>query len=325
MATWSTFRWKNQNWTWDTRSDELTSNSDLLQRSGLESFSPDRKWKAFTRNYNLYLQNLETGEEIQLSKSGRKGLEYASFYGWSDLIEGENGERPDRFTVTWSPDSKKIYTQIVDSETGRKDVYAGLFESPKNSVQNLLSYYRGSPGDSTVVKYIPVVFDLDNKSEKTFPELTSPHFIGINLNWSKDSQSLSGFFIHRGYKTYDLIELNSETGKIRTIYSESADTHIQRDNIFQQVGGQHVYSFLRKVRLESTLPDGLGHRQRNSSALTQGEFVVNRLSYLDEENRIAWLEISGKEAGRNPYFNHLYRLQLDSGELELITKEDALP
>lgn len=315
-----TFRWKNQNWTWDTRNDELNG-IPSPSRSGLESFSPDRKWKAFTRNYNLYLQNLETGEEIQLSKSGQKELEYASFYGWSDLIEGENGERPDRFTVTWSPNSKKIYTQIVDLRLAEK-MYMLDFSKPEKFRPDLLSYYRGSPGDSTVVKYIPVIFDLEKMTEKTFPELTSPHFIGINLNWAKDSQSLSGFFIHRGYKAYDLIELDVDTGKIRTIYSESADTHIQRDNIFRRLeDGTFILSSEKSGWNQLYLMDW--NTGKEIKPLTQGEFVVNRLSYLDEKNRIAWLEISGKEKGRNPYSNHLYRLRLDIGELELITKEDA--
>ena len=196
------------------------------------------------------------------------------------------------------------------------------FSKPEKFRPELLSYYRGSPGDSTVVKYIPVVFDLEKMSEKTFPELTSPHFIGINLNWSKDSQSLSGFIIHRGFKSYDLLEVNAETGKIRTIYSENADTHIQRDHIFHRLeDNTFILSSEKSGWNQLYLMDWATGKE--IKPLTQGEFVVNRLSYLDEENRIAWLEISGKEEGRNPYFNHLYRLQLDSGELELITKEDA--
>jgi len=56
--------------------------------SPMESKSPDGKWIAFIKNYNLFLKLVETGEERQLSHSGVKNYEYASYYGWDDIIEG---------------------------------------------------------------------------------------------------------------------------------------------------------------------------------------------------------------------------------------------
>ncbi|HSF54460.1 MAG TPA: DPP IV N-terminal domain-containing protein, partial [Algoriphagus sp.] len=98
-----TFQWRNHNWNWNTENGSLES-IPMSERNEMETFSPDRKWKAFTRNYNLFVKNLTTGEETQVSFDGKKDFEYASFYGWSDLIYGENGERPAHFSVTWSPD-----------------------------------------------------------------------------------------------------------------------------------------------------------------------------------------------------------------------------
>ena len=74
--------------------------------SPFESKSPDGKWIAYTKNYNLYIKSTQTDLEHQLSFKGKKGYEYASWYGWYDLMEGENGERPKRFYVDWSEDSK---------------------------------------------------------------------------------------------------------------------------------------------------------------------------------------------------------------------------
>lgn len=181
-----TFLWKNQNWTWNMENNSLNA-IPVTERNEMESFSPDRKWKAFSRNYNLFIKNLTTGEEIQLSTDGRKDFEYASFWGWSDLIYGENGERPAHFMVNWSPDSRKIFTQIVDLRIAEK-MYLLDWSKDEKFRPELLSYFRGSPGDSTVVNYIPVIFDLEKKTEKKLPELTAPHFIGINLRWSDDGK-----------------------------------------------------------------------------------------------------------------------------------------
>lgn len=89
-------------------------------RNVMVSKSPDGKWIAYSENYNLYIKSTTDGTVKQLSTKGYKNYEYASYYGWSDIIEGENGERPKRFTVNWSPDSKYIQTSICDLRFGRK-------------------------------------------------------------------------------------------------------------------------------------------------------------------------------------------------------------
>lgn len=64
--------------------------------------------------------NPKAGAVRQLSTLGKKDYEYASYYGWSDIMEGEGGERPKRFTANWSGDSKWIETSISDLRYGRK-------------------------------------------------------------------------------------------------------------------------------------------------------------------------------------------------------------
>jgi dienelactone hydrolase len=315
-----TFLWRNQNWTWNKESNSLQA-IPVTERNEMESFSPDRKWKAFSKNYNLFIKNLATGEEIQLSFDGKKDFEYASYWGWSDMIYGENGERPAHFMVNWSPDSKWIFTQIVDLRIAEK-MYLLDWSKDEKFRPELLSYYRGSPGDSTVVNYIPVVFDLEKKTEKKLPELFAPHFIGINLRWSDDSKMLNGFHIQRGYKEYHLVEVNSDDGKIRKILSESSPTHVNRDNIFRRLKtGQFILSSEKSGWNHLYLFDWNTGNEVN--AITSGDFVVNKLSHFDEEKGIIYFEASGKEADRNPYFNHLYRVNLDGSNLQLLTPENA--
>ncbi|HSF52638.1 MAG TPA: DPP IV N-terminal domain-containing protein [Algoriphagus sp.] len=315
-----TFQWRNHNWNWNTENGSLES-IPMSERNEMETFSPDRKWKAFTRNYNLFVKNLTTGEETQVSFDGKKDFEYASFYGWSDLIYGENGERPAHFSVTWSPDSKKIFTQIVDLRIAEK-MYLLDFSKDEKFRPELVSYYRGSPGDSTVVMYIPVIFDLEKKSEKKLTELSSPHFIGINLRWADDSKSLSGFYLPRGYKEFHLLEIDGESLESRKIYSESSSTHINRDNVFRRLkNGQFIISSEKSGWNQLYLYDWNTGKELNP--ITSGEFVVNKLSHLDEDNGILYFEASGREPGRNPYFNHLYSVNLDGSNLQLLTPENA--
>jgi len=54
------------------------------------------------------------------SYNGKREFEYGTYYGWGDIIKGENGIRPHRFFLTWSPDSRAILSQIVDFRRAEK-------------------------------------------------------------------------------------------------------------------------------------------------------------------------------------------------------------
>ena len=131
-----------------------------------ESKSPDGKWIAFTKDYNLYIKSTDSNEEFQLSTKGKRGYEYASWYGWYDKMEGENGERPKRFYANWSEDSKWIYTSIVDTRNAEK-MYLLDWSIDSLYKPKLLSYFRGSPGDTTMVKVTPVFYNVATRTRTT--------------------------------------------------------------------------------------------------------------------------------------------------------------
>jgi hypothetical protein len=94
----------------------ITDNSS----NQLEEKSPDGKWIAFAKDYNLFIRSTTDGSVRQLSTGGFKNYEYGSWYGWGELIEGENGDRPPHLGVSWSPDSKWIQTYICDLRIAKK-------------------------------------------------------------------------------------------------------------------------------------------------------------------------------------------------------------
>ncbi len=67
-----------------------------------ESISPDKKRAVFIRDYNLWVRDLATTKETQLTSDGIEDFGYATDNGgWSTS---------DRPIVVWSPDSKKVAT-----------------------------------------------------------------------------------------------------------------------------------------------------------------------------------------------------------------------
>ncbi|WP_026957022.1 S9 family peptidase [Algoriphagus vanfongensis] len=315
------FEWRNQQWKFDPKTESLTSEKKPDRGNYDYSVSPDGKWKAYTQNFNLFVENLETGEVNQLSFDGKKGYEYASYWGWSDMMYGENGERPAHFMARWSPDSKFLLTQVVDLRLAEKMFLLDYSQEDKFRPQ-LQSYYRGSPGDSTVVTYTPVLFDIEHKKESKYPALRGTHFNSLNLRWSPDSQTLNGFFVPRGFKEINLLEMDRSTGSLRKIYSEASKTNINTNPILRRLeNGQFIISSEKSGWNQLYLYDWDSGRELQS--ITQGEFVVKNITYIDEAKGVIYFEATGREKDVNPYYNMLYKINLDGSDLQLLTPEKS--
>ena len=75
------------------------------------SLSPDKTKEAFIRDWNLWVRDLNTGKETQLTKDGVKDFGYAT--------DNAGWKHTDAAIVRWSPDSKKIATFQQDQrQTG---------------------------------------------------------------------------------------------------------------------------------------------------------------------------------------------------------------
>ncbi len=288
----------------------------------MERVSPDSQWVAFAKNYNLYLRSVETGEEIQLSTDGTREYTYASYYGWGDIIEGENGDRPENFAVSWSPDSKKISCNIVDTRVAEK-MYLLDWSVDSLFRPRLLGYYRGSPGDSTMVYYHQVVFDVEDQTETKIDLPPAAHIVSPNLRWMPDSDRLVGRYYERGYKARHYVEVDAGTGKVRTFHTETSETSV--NNAFDE------YRLLedRNQILFTSERSGWDHlylldvASGECKALTQGAYLVSGLEYVHEDAELIYFTATGKEPGRNIYYDHLYRVDFAGRQVTLLTPENA--
>lgn len=294
----------------------------MTQATPYETPSPDGKWVAYAQDYNLFVKSTVTGEVIQLSTKGEKNYEYASYYGWFDKMEGEGGDRPQRFYVSWSPDSKRILTSICDLREAEKmyllDWSIDTLYKPK-----MLSYYRGSPGDTTIVKLSPVIFDVEQRKEIK-PDLPpTPHFNSISLDWINNGALLQGTYHARGFQKLYGITVDPVNGKAKTIYTDISDTNIdftyfnweysEKTQQFFLTSERSGWNQIYVVELEGGAP----------KRITQGDYVVKNIFSLDEEKQCLYFSASGKESNHNPYYNYLYRVNFDGSDLRLLTPENA--
>jgi len=289
------------------------------ENNEFEAKSPDGKWIAYTKDYNLFIKSTENNQEYQLSSEGKKGYEYASWYGWFDKMEGENGERPKRFYVNWSEDSKWIATSIVDTRTAEKmymlDHSIDSLYKPK-----LLSYYRGSPGDTTMVKITPVFYNVETKKEIKTNLPTGTHINSVAIEVMKNSGELLAGYSERGYKKEILMHVNLNNGKEETLIEETSETNI--DNFwFRQFQDKGKIIFLseRSGWRQLYMVD---IKTKETKPLATGNYYINSVAHTDEDKESIYFLASGKEPNANPYHQKLYRVNF-KGEVTLLTTENT--
>ncbi len=286
--------------------------------SAMEARSSGGKWTAYTKDYNLYVKDA-SGNEKQLSKDGKKGYEYATWYGWGDIMEGENDDRPKRFFASWSPDEEWVYAELLDFSNAQK-MYLLDWSVDTLYRPRLLGYYRGSPGDTTMVYQEPTFFHAATGKRVTTGLPPTTHINSMGVTWTNNPNEVILTYQTRGYQEYSIYRLNLETEKRELLYRETSNTNI--DNFRYNLIQDKDYIFFLSEKSGWRQLYSLNLRNKEIKALTKGEYYVQNIERIDEENEVIYFRASGKESDINPYLYHLYRVGFNGKGLRSLTSDD---
>lgn len=288
-----------------------------------EMLSPDGKRAVFIRDYNLWMRDVASNEESQLTTDGVKNFGYATNNaGWI---------RSDKPVVTWSPDSKKLTTFRHDSRNvGDMGVISTAIGHPKIDV-----WKYPLPGDEHIFKIHRVVIDVDHA--KVIPLAMAPddhrstitdHVAGrdgslLDIDWSADSQTFAFVSSSRDHKQATLRIANAVTGKVDTVFTESIDSFFESgvDGISWQYldeTNEIIWFSQRSNWGHLYLIDATTGKVKNQ--ITQGDWTVISLLNVDHKTGKLIFTGSGREGG-DPYFHYLYSINKDGSGLTLLTPE----
>ncbi|GAB2762890.1 S9 family peptidase [Salinimicrobium soli] len=291
-----------------------------------EKLSPDKKKVAFIRNWNLWIRNLETGEETQLTKDGIENYGYAT--------DNAGWRKSDRPILLWSPDSKKIATFKQD-QRHVSDMY--LVET-KVGEPNLQSWKYPIPGDEKVIQIERVIIDLEDQEIVKLDVPADPRRGTLcddiscsgdfdDNYWNEDATKLAFVSTSRDHKEAKLRIADAETGEVREVLEEIVPTQ------YESGQGSINWKYLPKSDeiIWYSERDNWGHlylydlKTGNlKNQITKGDFVVTQLLRVDEKNnRVLYFEAQGREEGQDPYFSNLYRIDFSGKNLKLLTPENA--
>jgi dipeptidyl-peptidase 4 len=326
------FKAFEKTWTYDLEKGQCTENPAEPATPFYEVVSPDKKWVAFSKEYNLWVRNLETKKEIQLTHDG----EYQNNYGatpegntmWITMKMMTGGNVPP--VLIWAKDSKKILTQKID-QRHVKELHLLQF-APQGCSRPVLHTYRyPMPGDDLSKGEIYILDVEKRTSTKADLPLIEIDFLGpveLKMLWW-DEESKKGYYVQasRDHKTLAFWEIDAESGQTRKLLEEKGNTYVEAGPV---LGAGPSVKVFGKQFLWWSERDGWEHLYCYDletgafiNQVTMGPFSVYDIKHVDEEKGWVYLRAGGREAGRDPYFLHLYRSHLDGSELQLLTPENA--
>jgi len=302
-----------------------TSPMASFRRGRTQVLSPNGKLAAFIRDHNLWVRNVETKKERQLTFDGIEDYGYATNNaGWT------KGPGP---VVLWSPDSKKIATFQHDSR-GTGEMY---MVSTKSGHPELSQWKYPLPGDSLIFRISRVVINVKDASmvRLNMPpdqhrSTSDDHIAGrggtfLDVRWSKDAKHLVFVSSSRDHKEAQLRVADTKTGKVRDVMKEVQETYFESGDGFSN---WHYLSKTNEVIWFSER-DNWGHLYlidlktgKIKNRITQGEWAVQQVRYVDQKKRKIYFSAGGKEQG-DPYYWHYYSINIDGSDLKLLTPEYA--
>ncbi len=318
------------------------------------SVSPDEKTVVFGRGSNLYMMDAENFKkawkkaddkevkEVQLTTDGEE------YYSWTRTLSDEDKKtfqkdekdrkdyRVPAAGVIWSKDSSKF---SIEREDERKVGALWVINALSNPRPTLETYKYAMPGEEAQPQPELWIFDVASKAkvqvkadkykDQTLSVFTAPRKPSEMdrdypppATWLGDRSDLlylgrQSRDLHR----YDLSTVDTVKGEVKPLFEEVLNTYVDVQTPRLVSGGQEIIWWSER--------DGWGHYYlydgtgKLKGQITSGEFVGAGVQHVDEKARVLYFNAWGREPGEDPYYAHLYRVNLDGSGLKLLNPGDA--
>jgi len=269
--------------------------------------SPDGKRAAFIRENNLWVREVASGRETQLTTDGVAEFGYATDNaGWT---------HSDRPILAWSADSKKIATFQLDQR--------------RVGTMTLVSMAVGHPavemwryplaGDKDVAAMERVIVDVDARTVVRLKMPPDAHRSSLcddvscaggrgwdDVQWSEDGMHLAFVSTSRDHKQEWLRVADAATGEVRDVLSERVATYFESADTLDSGKGTVNWRVLwgSNVALWFSERDNWGQMflydlttGRLKNQITHGEGDVTQVLRVDEKARVIFFWRWGKRRG----------------------------
>ena len=267
-------------------------------------FSPDGIKVAFVRDNNLFIKDLNSGEEQAVTNDGKQN---EIINGASDWVYEEE------FALTraffWSPDSRNLAYLKFDERKVKEfnmATYGSLYPG-----EYRFKYPKAGEDNSVVTVHI---YGLSSKKITTINAGNDPQQYFARLTWNYSGSELCITRLNRLQNHLQLIMADAETGKTRVMLEERSKTYIDvHDNLtFLANGRQFFWTSEKDGWNRAYLYDIQG---KEISALSESGSDLTEVYGVDEKNGLFWYQA----AWPNPMSRTVFSARLNGkGQKPLI-------
>ncbi len=309
------------------------------------SLSPDGQTVVYAKDLNLYRMSradydkLKENEkdssvvDVQLTTFGEKDFGFGQPYSLLNTDTLCNGKRKGVWGIVWSPDSRYFAVTLTDERKVKELWVINSMASPRPTLE---SYKYQMPGEKEAPVDHLFLFDLQTNSCREIPtQAYKDQTLSLaeqpRLQKDRDRHETSTtwlgdnhhFYLTRSSRDLYRIDICSYTigeDSVRPLIKERMNTYQEVRPLAALNGGKELIQWSeRDGWAHLYLYDGEG---KLKNRITKGPWHVDQIVKVDEAARVVYFLANGKEKDENPYYEHLYRVNLDGSGLQLVTKGD---
>ncbi len=273
--------------------------------------SPDNNLVAFTRNNNLFILDLVSKKESQLTFDGSESIKN----GWASWVYFEEilGRASRYKAFWWSPDSKSIcYMRFDDSQVPHFPIY--VIKEQHGYLEN--EQYPKAGDKNPEVKIGVVNIETQKTQWADFNEKDDQYF-GTPI-WSPENK-LWISWMNRGQDHLTIYDVDLNSGKKSVVYDEQQSTWIDLDQ-------DDRIEFLPSNKYFILKSDKSGWAQfymhdmsgKEISRITTGDFTVGSILKIDEKAKLIYFNARKENSARWD----LYEASFDGKKLNRLSTGD---
>jgi len=272
------------------------------------AFSPDGRFVSFVRDNNIYIVDVATQRERQLTTDGNENIQNGILdWVYQEEVYGRGNFR----AYWWSPDSTRIAYLQLDERPVKH--FAVVDHIPyQQNVESELYPKAGAP--NPIAKLFCVSVTGAAPKEVSTESYSGGDFLIVLVDWSPDSAKVVYQIQNREQTWLDLNAADVRAGGMpKTLFRETTKGWVDitgnpvwlKDGSFlwlsERSGFKHLYHYAA---------DG-----KQIAQLTSGPWEVRTLHGIDKANE--WIYFSGTE--RSVLGTDVYRLHLDGSGLKRLS------
>ena len=273
------------------------------------TFSPDGKKVAFVRNHNLYVVDVASQRERQLTTDGHAKL----LNGKLDWVYQEEIYGRGRFNAYWwSPDSTRIAFLQLDEKNVHE--FTVVDHIPYRQELEVLPYPKAGDPNPTVKLFV-VPSGGGARVEVDHERYSAGEILISDVAWNHDGSAVIYQLQNREQTWLDLNSANPSSGESKTLFRETTKAWVDvhgspkylKDGSFLWLSERDGYKHLYHYKADGTL----------IRRVTEGPWEVRLLHGVDEKTGAIYF--SGTE--RSVLNQDIYTVQLDGSGLKRLSKE----